>query len=393
MCDASGDVTETVDAVLPPVLGVLGEMPATRRMYGPCERASAHSLAIRASSPASTVRSACCPSRRTCGFFEMRALCTAAPILRKALRRCNSTSAISSGSCPGWPWSSTRREAPMSSDANRPSSRRSKPNSAKTSSCMVASARICSAATSGVGVSQNWPHTPASDAARPWTTRKPLQLPRHLVARDRLVARHHAPQQRWPLPLRHAGEEVQLRVDRVHRERVPSELHEQRRAAPPLPVRARWRHRVRVKRPIQCRAAELRRLAGDGDLEQVDLQVRPTLSIPRQQAVLDRAVPAPLQLGAEVLAVRRRHDAPREALGSSFSVLAGAAPHARSPGSGNRSRTGCAHTLGRCPQIGNAARRGLVQYLVRREPRGIGRQYFLQPAQPFERGAHACRHV
>eukprot|EP00965_Chrysotila_dentata_P213375 6187589-Pleurochrysis_carterae.AAC.1 len=59
------------------------------------------------------------------------------------------------GSCPGWPCSSTRRAAPMSSDAKRPSSRLSKPKSAKTSSCMVATARICSAATSGTGVSQN----------------------------------------------------------------------------------------------------------------------------------------------------------------------------------------------------------------------------------------------
>eukprot|EP00965_Chrysotila_dentata_P136524 4514960-Pleurochrysis_carterae.AAC.1 len=58
----------------------------------------------------------------------------------------------------------------MSSDAKRPSSRRSKPKRANTSSCMVASARICNAATSGAGVSQNWPHTPASDAARPCAT-------------------------------------------------------------------------------------------------------------------------------------------------------------------------------------------------------------------------------
>eukprot|EP00965_Chrysotila_dentata_P167240 5522253-Pleurochrysis_carterae.AAC.1 len=56
----------TVGAELPPVPGVPCPAPTTRRRYGPCARASAHSLATRDSSPDSTVRSACCPSRRAC---------------------------------------------------------------------------------------------------------------------------------------------------------------------------------------------------------------------------------------------------------------------------------------------------------------------------------------
>eukprot|EP00965_Chrysotila_dentata_P073570 2430053-Pleurochrysis_carterae.AAC.1 len=62
------------------------------------------------------------------------------------------------------PCSSRMRDAPMRRVEKRPSSRLSKPKSAKRSSCAAATARICCAAASGCVVSQNWARTVAAVA-------------------------------------------------------------------------------------------------------------------------------------------------------------------------------------------------------------------------------------
>eukprot|EP00965_Chrysotila_dentata_P160724 5307411-Pleurochrysis_carterae.AAC.1 len=126
---------------------------------------------MRASSPASRVSSERCGLRRTCGLRDERALCTAAPILRSAPRRCPSISATSSALPSKRPCSSSTRDAPMSSEENRPSSRLSKPKRANRSSCASATARNWCATASGCDASRNCACTPA--AARKAVKRRP----------------------------------------------------------------------------------------------------------------------------------------------------------------------------------------------------------------------------
>eukprot|EP00965_Chrysotila_dentata_P260751 6214024-Pleurochrysis_carterae.AAC.2 len=148
-------------------------------------------------------------------------------------------------SFPGWPCSSTRRDAPMSSDANRPSSRLSKPKSAKMSSCMrchLRRGRVAElTAHSRLRRRASVHHCARLARCLPQVEvrsvrtlqhlvnhleRVPLQLARHFTARDRLVSGQYPPEQCGPSALRHAREKVQIRVNRIDREGARRELQQ-----------------------------------------------------------------------------------------------------------------------------------------------------------------------
>eukprot|EP00965_Chrysotila_dentata_P260752 6214024-Pleurochrysis_carterae.AAC.3 len=119
-----------------------------------------------------------------------------------------------------------------------------------------------------------------------------------------------------------------------------------------------------MERPVERGAAELRRLACNGDLQQVDLQVCPAFAMSCQQPVLDRAVAVPLQLRAEILPVRRRHHAASEAVPGAVTAVAGGASQARRRGADARCHARRAHALCRPPQVGDPPRWRLVEQLV-----------------------------
>eukprot|EP00965_Chrysotila_dentata_P261164 6214162-Pleurochrysis_carterae.AAC.1 len=205
-------------------------------------------------------------------------------------------------------------------------------------------------------------------------------------------SRQHPPQQRRPASLRDAREEVDVRVDGIDAERAPSQLQQQRRRAAAMPVCAGLWRVVSVQRALERSAAELWWLSCHRNFEQVDLQIGASLPVPRQHAVLHRAVSVPLQLRAEIFAVRGRDYAFGKVVRCGLAILpghAGRARRAREPVDGRRA--GRAHAFGGAPQVGYPACRGLVEKLVCAKPRCVRREYLFQPAQTLQRGADACR--